>query len=361
MILLWCTVLALVLANSPWAGAYHHLWETQPSIPGLPAGLTLSLHQWVNDGLMAIFFFVVGLEIRREFLAGSLASRRSAMLPIAAALGGMVVPALLYTLTNINGVGIRGWGIPMATDIAFALGILALVGTRVPSNLRIFLGALAIVDDLGAIVVIALFYTSALHGMALCGVLVILGIIAACDRAGAQSVVVYLVLGVVLWAFVLMSGIHPTIAGVLLAFLVPNSLQKLEQTLHGAVTYLIVPLFAIANAGVTLSGDRSAFTSRIALGIIAGLAIGKPLGIMLASYGVVKAKVATLPTGVSWRHLHASSWLAGIGFTMSLFVAGLAFRDTSLVNTAKLGVIVASTVAGLVGYVLLRRSAGQNQ
>jgi NhaA family Na+:H+ antiporter len=368
VVLLACTALALVWANSGWAPAYHHLWGTPVRIgahaPGF--GLTLSLHDWVNDGLMAVFFFLVGLEIKREVLVGELASRRTAMLPVVAALGGMLVPAALYAAVNARGVGSPGWGVPMATDIAFALGILALLGDRVPTGLRIFLAALAIADDLGAVLVIALFYTSALDWGALAGAAVVLAMLLGLRRAGARHPVVYALLGVPLWLFVHASGIHATIAGVILALTIPAShrenardgaqapLQRIERALNGVVAFVILPIFALANAGVALGGAGRALASPIALGVVLGLMVGKPLGITLASVLAVRTGVADLPAGVTLRHLHGAAWLGGIGFTMSLFIAALAFHDAALLNIAKIGIFAGSLGAGLTGILLLR-------
>jgi Na+:H+ antiporter, NhaA family len=408
IVLLATTAIALLWANSGWAESYHHLWETPLTIGTPSVNLTLSLHAWVNDALMAVFFFLVGLEIKRETLVGELATRRSATLPVVAALGGMVVPALIYALINGGGSGAAGWGIPMATDIAFALGILALLGDRVPTGLRVFLAALAIADDLGAVLVIALFYTSAINWTALAGVGVVVLLLFALNRAGARSPLTYAILGVVLWVFMLKSGVHATIAGVLLALTVPARtriseaqflaeaessladfraadepgttvlsnqghqealqrlenaadlaqapLQRMEHALHRVVAFVIMPVFALANAGVPLTGVSAAMGSPIALGVALGLLLGKPLGIMIASLAAVRAGAADLPTGVTWRHLHGASWLAGIGFTMSLFVAGLAFGDLAVLDTAKIGVLGASGIAGIAGYMLLRKT-----
>ena len=413
LVLLAATAVALVWANSPWADAYHHLWETPVTVGAPGFGLTLSLHAWVNDGLMAVFFFLVGLEIKREVFVGELASRRSATLPVAAALGGMVVPALLYSALNAGGPGAAGWGVPMATDIAFALGILALLGDRVPSGLRVFLAALAIADDLGAVLVIAFFYTGALDWAAMGGAAAVLAVLVGLNRAGARRPLTYALLGVGLWLFVLASGIHATIAGVLLALTVPARtridedeflaraevsladfraadepgttvltnhghqaalqaienaadaaqapLQRMEHALHGVVAFAVMPVFALANAGVALGGGAvAAARSPIAWGVVLGLALGKPLGITLASWLAVRAGAADLPTGVAWRHVHGAGWLGGIGFTMSLFVAGLAFADPAVLDVAKLGIFAASILAGVVGYTLLRarRSPG---
>lgn len=408
LVLLATTVIAVAWANSPWAAAYHHLWETPVTI-GAPAfGLTLSLHGWVNDALMAVFFFLVGLEIKREVLVGELASRRTAALPVAAALGGMLLPAALYALVNRGGPGAAGWGVPMATDIAFALGILALLGSRVPASLRIFLAALAIADDLGAVLVIALFYTQALHVAALAGAATVLLALFALNRAGARRPLTYWVLGVALWLFVLASGIHATVAGVLLALMIPARtrideheflrhaeasladfraadepgstvltnpghqtalqaledaadaaqapLQRMEHALHGVVAFGIMPIFALANAGVSFeSGVTESLRSPIALGIVLGLLIGKPLGITAATYLAVRSGIADLPSDASWRHIHGAGWLGGIGFTMSLFIAALAFGAGPTLATAKIAILGASVLAGLVGYAILAR------
>lgn len=407
ILLLVFTAVALVWANSPWAGGYHAIWET-PVVLGAPEfGITLSLHHWVNDGLMAVFFFLVGLEIKREVLVGELSSRRSAALPVVAAFGGMVIPALLYAVANFSGPGSAGWGIPMATDIAFALGILSLLGDRVPSGLRVFLAALAIADDLGAVLVIALFYTSAIDWGALVGAAVVLIALFSLNRAGARRPLTYAVLGSLLWLFMLASGVHATIAGVLLALSVPARtrigreefllraeeslaefraadeegtslltnrrhqealqalesaadaaqapLQRMEHALHGVVAFVIMPVFALANAGVSLGGVGTALQGAVPIGVALGLLLGKPLGITLASYVAVRSGIADLPTGVVWRHIHGAAWLGGIGFTMSLFIAGLAFADPEILDTAKLGILGASVCAGLVGYWLLHR------
>lgn len=404
-----CTVVALVWANSPWANHYAALWHS-PFTVGLGSlHLSKELHFWVNDALMAVFFFVVGLEIKRQLLAGELASPRQAALPILAALGGVVVPALLYTLLNPNGPDARGWGIPMATDIAFAIGVMALLGDRVPLGLKVFLTALAIVDDIAAVLVIAVFYTDDLAWGALGISAVCLLSALAANRLGVRYPLPYAVIGAVLWMTVLQSGVHATIAGVLLAFTIPSRtainqreflehgravldhfekaaeakpydilsdleqqaavealedacekvqppLHRLEQSLHPWVTFLIMPLFALANAGVSLSGDLGKIvTQPVTLGVLVGLVLGKPIGVTLASWLAVRSGVATLPMNVSWKHIHGAGWLAGIGFTMSLFMTGLAFSDDAHLTSAKLGVLIASVCAGIVGSVILVR------
>jgi NhaA family Na+:H+ antiporter len=366
IVLLACAAIALVWANSTWANAYRQLWETPLGLETRSFGLSLTLHEWVNDGLMAVFFFFVGLEIKREVLIGELSSRRSAALPVAAAIGGMVVPAAIYAIVNRGGAGAHGWGVPMATDIAFALGVLALFGNGLPSGLRVFLAALAIVDDLGAVLVIALFYTNSLHWGALGGAAAVVAVLVGANFAGVGRALVYVALGAILWFFVLFSGIHATVAGVLLALTIParahtgtetapSLLQRLESALQGPVAFLIMPVFALANAGIPLgAGAIGAVRTPVALGVILGLLFGKPIGIMLASIAAVRAGAAELPSGVTWRQVHGASWLGGIGFTMSLFIAGLAFADAAMLDVAKLGVIAASACAGATGYFLLR-------
>jgi NhaA family Na+:H+ antiporter len=397
----------MVWANSPLWESYHHLWETSITVGVAGGPLTLSLHQWINDGLMAVFFLLVGLEIKRELLVGELASPRQAALPIAAAVGGMVLPALFYTAVNFGTPAVRGWGIPMATDIAFALGVLTLMGPRVPTGLKIFLTALAIVDDMGAVLVIALFYTSSLDTTALALAAAIFAGLLLLGRLGVRSLTPYVAGGVLLWLAVLASGVHATVAGVLLALTIPSRtkidakqfselarrvlddfdrsetgdrlvitsrgqqeavhalelaseavqapLLRLEHSLHAAVSYLIMPLFALSNAGVHLASPAAYATDPVTLGVVLGLTLGKPLGIFGFSWLAVRLGVARLPAGVSWSALHGVSWLGGIGFTMSLFVAGLAFGSGALLDAAKVGVLSASLMAGSIGWFLISR------
>ena len=365
------------------------------------------LTHWINDGLMAVFFLVVGLEIKREVLVGELSSVRGAALPVAAALGGAVVPALIYAAINAGTEGAAGWGIPMATDIAFALGVLALLGERAPVALKVFLTALAIVDDIVAVLVIALFYTSEISWGALGVGGVFLTALVVANLIGVGRTLVYALLGIGLWLAFLLSGVHATIAGVLLALTVPAisfinpgaflersryvldrfekageqgesvlsneerqaalhalnnaayelepPLHELEHALHPWVVFAIMPIFALANAGVPLGGGiADALTSPVSLGIVAGLVIGKQLGITLFAWLAVKGGISELPEGIRWRHVYGAGWLAGIGFTMSLFISDLAFSDGSLVEAAKLGILVASLIAGVVGWTILR-------
>jgi NhaA family Na+:H+ antiporter len=410
ILLLACTIIALIWANSPWEQTYRDLLHTPLTVGFGKFILSRDIHFWVNDALMAVFFFVVGLEIKRELLAGELASARQAALPILAALGGVVMPAILYSAVNAGGPGARGWAIPMATDIAFAIGVMALLGDRIPLGLKVFLTALAIVDDIAAVVVIAIFYTSDLAwtavGIAAVCLLVALG----ANRLGVRHPLLYALIGALLWVTVLQSGIHATIAGVLLAFVIPSRtainapeflhhsramldhfevasrtepldiladieqqtaiealedacekmqppLHHLEQMLHPWATFLIMPLFALANAGVSFSGDiANAIAQPITFGIFLGLVAGKPLGVSLASGLAVRLKLASLPDGVSWKHVHGAGWLAGIGFTMSLFMTGLAFTDEAQLTSAKLGILIASVCAGCVGALILIRA-----
>ncbi len=408
IVLILCTAAALAWANSPWAQSYLHLWETEVALEVGAWRVTHSLHHWINDGLMAVFFFLVGLEIKREVLVGELASVKRAALPIAAAMGGMVVPALVYTALNAGGPGAPGWGIPMATDIAFALGVLALLGPRVPLPLKVFLAALAIVDDIGAVVVIAVFYTAAISWTALGVAGLVLAALLVLNRMGARHPGAYLLLGVVMWAAFLKSGVHATVAGVLTAMTIPartridtgqflergrallddfedectqrggdvltnagqqsaiqamesaceaaqSPLQRIEHDLGPWVAFGIIPLFALANAGVALTGDLSAALAHpVTLGVLLGLVVGKPVGITLFSWLAVRSGVAARPHGVSWRAIHGVSWLGGIGFTMSLFVTALAFPGGEMVTESKVGILGASILAGVVGWVLMR-------
>ncbi len=412
ILLMVCTVIALVWANTALAHTYHDLWHTH-FIVSLGSLLTLdySIHYWINDGLMAIFFFTVGLEIKRELLVGELSSMQKASLPIAGALGGMIIPAILYTIFNSGGEGASGWGIPMATDIAFVVGIMALLGPRVPLTLKIFVLALAIADDIGAVLVIAIFYTSEISITALVVAAIVLVILFVINKLGTKSLIPYTILGIILWLAFLKSGVHATIAGVLLAFTIPavsrydtnkfsekvkqliksfdetgdhwknvlnNSdrqhdvlaieescekiltpLQRFEHNLHPWVSFLIIPVFALANAGVTLSGLDiiDSLLSPVSLGIIAGLFIGKQFGIFAFSFIAVKLKMASLPEGVNWKNLYGAGILAGIGFTMSLFIAGLAFNNPELLDLSKIGILTGSLLSGIFGFVFLKTSA----
>jgi NhaA family Na+:H+ antiporter len=409
VLLLVCALVALVWANTPWAASYFALWSTVVTAGFGSFEISKPLLLWINDGLMAIFFFVVGLEIKREVLMGELGSPRKAALALVAALGGMVVPALLYTAVNAGGEGAAGWGIPMATDIAFALGVLALLGRRAPLALKVFLTALAIIDDLGAVLVIAFFYTAQLElgylafGAGVLAALVIL------NRSGVRRTAPYLVLGVALWLAFLKSGVHATIAGVLLAMTIParrllddsaflargrelldrfardvkpgeglptadqadvlhaledaaerldTPLHRMEHALHGWVAFGIMPVFALANAGVALGGGLP-LGSPVTLGVILGLFVGKQLGVTVFSWLAVRMGWAELPQGVSWRQLYGVSLLTGIGFTMSLFIANLAFDSPAVLDGAKVGILAASLIAGVAGWLVLSRGAAR--
>jgi NhaA family Na+:H+ antiporter len=402
------TALAIAWANSPWARSYYELWHTEISIGVGGYAVSRSLLHWINDGLMALFFFVVGLEIKREMLIGELASLRKALLPVVAALGGMIVPALLYAALNWGTERMAGWGIPMATDIAFSLGVLALLGKHVPIQLKVFLTAFAIVDDIGAVIVIALFYASGIIWSHLLVAGVALLLLAAANWLEVRHSLVYAVLGVIVWIAFLDSGIHGTVAGVLTAMMIPARsvrdrrgflerasgilrqlkrgegrdlttaeespqatvgalaetaeeveppTQRFEHALHPWVSFFILPLFALSNAGVTLQqGLGGLMMDTAALGVFLGLVLGKQLGITLFSRVAVKIRIASLPAAVSWRQLYGVGWLGGIGFTMSLFIASLAFETGSVLDASKLGIYAASVASGIGGYWILRRT-----
>jgi len=368
IVLLAATALALIWANSPWDGRYFDLVHHELGIDFRAFEIRDSFGHLVNDGLMTVFFFVVGLEIKRELVEGELASPRKAALPVAAALGGMVAPALIYTAWNLGGEGVHGWGIPMATDIAFAMGVLALLGGRAPTSLKVFLLALAIVDDLGAILVIAVFYTDSVSWVALGWAAAVLVGVLVVRRAGVQAIWLYVVLGIFLWAAVYKSGIHATIAGVVLASLAPvegdvgdSVLDRLEAALHPWVSYGIVPLFALVNAGVAVSSGLvgDSLTSPVSLGIATGLVIGKPAGIAAACFVAARLRIAELPSNADYGHLLGLGLVAGIGFTVSLFITNLAFDSARLVDEAKLGILAASTFAGAIGFVYLWFAPGE--
>ena len=363
-LLLIAAVLALAWANSPWGSAYEELWSTPSALRFGDRVIGEDLRHWVNDGLMTLFFLVVGLEIKREFLTGELREWRAAALPVVAAVGGMLVPALIYLALNAGGLGVRGWGIPMATDIAFALGVLLLAARHAPPGLRPFILTLAIVDDIGAILVIALFYS---EGIALGSLLIAAAVCVLMRvlwRVGIGSTAVFVGLGVIVWLATYVSGVHPTIAGVVLGLLVPAEdprepvppLAGAEQALLPWTSFLIVPLFAFANAGVNLSGDRiaDALSSPVTLGVLLGLVIGKVAGISGAAALALWTRFARLPAGVRAPHLAGAAAVAGIGFTVSLLMAELAFDDRALIDEAKVGILAASVVSGALGWVLLR-------
>lgn len=343
VVLMLSAILALALANSPWSGDYQR--RAAPLAP------------WVDEGLMAIFFLLVGLEIKRELLVGALSRGRSALAPVIAALGGMIVPALVFAVFNLGQPTERGWGIPMATDIAFALGVLALLGPRIPAPLKTLLAAIAIVDDLGAVLIIALFYSHGLDlaALGIAGVFLVALILA--NRLGVRNLVVYAALGVGLWFAIRQTGIHATVAGVLLAAAIPSGkpLDRLIHLIEPWVLFLIVPGFALVNAGVDLQGLAA---GPVALGVVLGLVVGKPVGILLFSWAADRTHIATLPEGVSWRHMIGIGVLGGIGFTMSLFITDLAFGSSPHAASAKLAILCASVIAGVAGYLILLTSRG---
>lgn len=362
ILLLVCTLFSLLATNFIHPEFLTRLWHTRLGFELGHFHFQKPIEFWINDGLMGIFFLLVGLEIKREFVNGELAGFKKASLPLAGALGGMLVPAFIYLLFNQHSPQASGWGIPMATDIAFALGILSLAGDRVPLGLKVFLTALAVVDDLGAIVVIALFYTSNFVGAALIKAALVLLLLLIMNRLKIKIVFLYLLAGLFLWYFVLQSGIHATIAGVLLALCIPindnheeSMLHKMELDLHQPVNFLIMPLFALCNTSIAINAAIWAeIPSKLIHGISWGLILGKPMGIMLFSFLVIKARWSVLPQGVNWKMMTGAGLLAGIGFTMSIFISMLAFDDLQRIEGAKIAVLIASTGAGLAGLLWFR-------
>lgn len=361
VVLLLAAAAALVWANVDTAG-YTNWWHRELTFGPGDLAITESLVHWVNDALMAVFFFVVGLEIKRELVVGELRDRRSAALPAIAALGGMLVPALVFVAINASGGGLDGWAIPMATDIAFAVGVLALLGPRVPSSLKLFLLTLAIVDDIGAIVVIALFYSRGLDGWWLAGAVLVTLIVVVMSRLQVDHPVAYVIPGIVLWWCLHEAGVEPTLAGVVLGLLTPAHprrgvpvLERLERALHPVSSFVIVPIFALANAGVVLSGEAidHAWSSRVTIGIVAGLVVGKFVGILGASTLAVRTHLGALPAGTGLHHVAGVAVLGGIGFTVSLFITDLAFRG-EIIDDAKIGVLAASAIAAGLGMLVLR-------
>lgn len=357
IVLIFCTIFSLILANSPIAQSYDAIWLTDM--------FGYSFAHWINDGLMAIFFFLIGLELKREIFVGELSSAKKAILPVFAALGGMAVPALIFFLTNKGTDTISGFGIPMATDIAFAVAIITMLGKRVPMSLKVFLTALAVIDDLGAIIVIAIFYpnpelpfdfTQFGTSIAILAGLFVL------NKLKVKSMILYIVGGIAVWWFMLHSGIHATIAGVLVAFAIPfdkidakSMSAKMEHALHLPVAFVILPLFALANTAITIEGGGLAhFSIPLASGIFLGLVLGKPIGITLFTFIAVKLGLCDLPTAVNFKRVFGVGILGGIGFTMSIFVSMLAFSDQSYINEAKLMILVASVTAAIAGFIVLK-------
>ena len=354
LILIGCTILSLVIANSTFGESYHHFWQTQF------AGH--SIEHWVNDGLMTIFFLLIGLELEREIYKGELSNFKDALLPIFGALGGIIIPAGLFMLFNFGTATQSGAGIPMATDIAFALGILALLGNRVPTSLKVFLTALAVIDDLGAILIIAIFYTKALLWTNLFIALGIFALLIVFNRLKIRNLIPYLIGGVAMWYFMLNSGVHATITGVLLAFAIPfgNGDEKstsyiLQHFLHKPVAFIILPIFALANTAIIMSGDIGrTLTQNYSVGIAVGLIIGKPLGIFLFTFLAVTFGLCKLPDDTNWKSILGVGFLGGIGFTMSIFITLLAFDNETIINNAKFVILISSLIAGLIGFISLK-------
>lgn len=354
VILICCTVISLLLANSSWQAEYVNLWHVK--LGGMSA------EHWINDGLMAIFFLLIGLELEREIYIGELSSLKNAALPFFGALGGMLAPAALYLLINFGSSTQSGFGIPMATDIAFAIGILSLLGNKVSPMLKVFLTALAVIDDLGAILLIAIFYTHSLSMLYLFISLGIFGVLLILNRLKVHWLPVYLILGIAMWYCMLHSGIHATITGVLLAFAIPfgdggeaSPSYKLQHVLHKPVAFIILPLFALANTGIPMGGDWFSELSRPhSAGILTGLIVGKVVGILSFAFLAVRMGICALPGDLTWRKLAGAGFLGGIGFTMSIFITLLAFDDASLINSSKIAVLAASIVAGVIGFIWLK-------
>jgi NhaA family Na+:H+ antiporter len=407
IIIFLSVAIAMLWANSQWKDFYHQIWETHISFQIGNYSISESIHTWINDGLMAVFFFSVGLEIKREILGGELSSVKKAMLPISAAIGGMIVPSLIFLLINLNSEGVSGWGIPMATDIAFSIGVLSLLGNKVPLTLKVFLVALAIVDDVGGVLIIALFYTSDIAVVDLFYAAAFFGILVVANYLRVRNVTFYTVVGVGgLWLAFFFSGIHPTIAGILAAFTIPGKvkinnhlftmnilqltrlfkkaehdetsfvseeelniletikqvssdaetpLQKVEYFINPFVAYVILPLFALANTGIHLHGDLlSILFHPVGMGIGLGLIIGKFIGVVGASKLMVKLNLAELPKEINWKHIYGVGLLAGIGFTMSLFISELAYSNTEILLVAKISILITSILAGLLAWIYLK-------
>ncbi|SEG17493.1 Na+/H+ antiporter NhaA [Sphingobacterium lactis] len=368
ILLFICVIISMIIANTPLAPALQNFLDSRWGYESESIHLNYSILLWINDGLMAIFFLLVGLEIKREIVEGELSSPKKASLPILCAIGGAAVPALVYLSLNAGQETASGWGIPMATDIAFALAVINLLGNRVPSSLKIFLAALAIVDDLIAILVIAFFYSSGIEVSYLLYALGGMVILILMNRFNVLNPYLYLIPGVFIWYFIHHSGIHATIAGVLVAMTIPTNdtdvespLERLEHALVKPVNFIIIPLFAFANTNITLENEMLAgLTAPLGLGITLGLLIGKPVGILLTSYICTKLKLSSLPEGSTWRHILGVGLLAGIGFTMSIFIAILSFKDPLFVSEAKLSILITSLLAGVIGYFFLNSKKQYN-
>lgn len=377
VLLIIAAVLAMIVVNSPWSDLYLSILHTEIQIRVAEIDINKSFSYWINDGLMAVFFLLIGLEVKQELVEGSLASRKKSLFPVIAAAGGMFAPALVYLSFNgVNPDAVKGWAIPAATDIAFALGVLSLLGNRVPVNLKVFLLALAIIDDLGVIIIIALFYTADMSVLSLslaCAGICVLWLM---HRYDVMRLTPYLIVGALLWVAILKSGVHATLAGVVIGFAIPmyrkddkndvenphSPAKTLARWLHPWTKYVILPLFAFANAGVSLTHIQlSDMTSALPIGVALGLFIGKPLGIFSISWLAVKLKIATLPEGINFKQIFAVSVLCGIGFTMSMFITSLAFSDPAMADLARLGILMGSTLAAVLGYYLLACATTKNK
>lgn len=355
LVLLFCTIVSLILSNSSISGAYLSMWHTQIG--------SHSAEHWINDGLMAIFFLLIGLELEREVYIGELSKIKDAILPLSGALGGMLIPALFYFAFNFGTATQHGIGIPMATDIAFAIGILSLLGNKVPVSLKIFLTALAVIDDLGAILLIAVFYTKTIYFTNLLISLSIFGVLLVMNRLKVTNLLLYLVGGVFMWYFMLNSGVHATITGVLLAFAIPfgdgshgTISYQLQHWLHKPVAFIIIPLFALSNTAIVIGKDLlHTISENYSLGIIFGLVLGKPIGIVVFSYLAVKLKLTKLPKDLNWKKIAGVGMLGGIGFTMSIFVTLLAFDHNEIINNSKFMILIASLISGIIGFIWLNK------
>lgn len=363
IILIACTFTSMLIANSIFGKGFIDFWHGKVGFDAGFLALHYSMEHWINDGFMAIFFLLIGLEIEREIYIGELSDLKNASLPIFAAVGGMALPALFYFLINRGTNTQNGFGIPMATDIAFALGVLALLGNRIPASLKVFLTALAIIDDLGAILMIAIFYVGDFSFLYLMLSLAIFAGLIALNRLGVNSLAAYLIPGILMWYFMLQSGVHATLAGVLLAFAIPfrdggeqSPSYKLQHFLHKPVAFFIMPLFALANTGIVFTaGWTSELLSPNSLGVFAGLVLGKPLGILAACLLAIKSGLSRISGDLSWSHIVGAGFLGGIGFTMSIFITLLAFEDPMTIQSTKISILLSSLIAGLIGYLILRR------
>ena len=373
ILLMIAAVIAIVLANTPLATYYDLLIDTPVEIRVGALEIAKPLLLWINDGLMAVFFFLVGLELKRELIEGELSNKRNIILPGVGAIGGMLIPALIYIYFNAGDeTAMKGWAIPAATDIAFALGILSLLGSKVPTSIKVFLTSLAIFDEIGAIIIIALFYTEKISIAALVIVAFCIPILLLINRRNVESKSIYVMIGIVMWVAMLKSGVHATLAGVILAMFIPmksktkvdySPLKSMEHDLHSAVAYVILPIFAFANAGIRIVGlGIEEILHSVPLGIALGLFVGKQVGIFGLCWLAIKAKVTSFPKGMSWDSLYGAAALCGVGFTMSLFIGSLAFEETgvNLLFDERLGIILGSLASGIVGYFVLRKSLRSN-